>query len=151
MRFFNRNERDPEDTDNGDPFDVPNVVMYTPEMLTKRLLWDLVPCSDVEAMMPLMNLSPESPDVRDMEHRSSHERMATVMPLGEILSLLTPLVSGITASAMLINSGVPADEASAVALQRHHSNVLQAGVGAILANLFDMGIITYTEGTQFGE
>jgi hypothetical protein len=77
--------------------------------------------------------------------------MATVMPLGEILSLLTPLVSGITASAMLINSGVPADEASAVALQRHHSNVLQAGVGAILANLFDMGIITYTEGTQFGE
>jgi hypothetical protein len=151
VRFFNRKNDDSDNPEDIDSFEGSGVTMYTPEMLTKRLLWDLVPCSDVEGMMPLMNLSPESPDVRDMEHRSSHERMAAVIPLGEILALLTPLVSGITASAMLINSGVSVDEDSAVSLQRHHSLVLQAGVGAILANLFDMGIITYTEGAQFGE
>jgi hypothetical protein len=102
-------------------------------------------------MIPLMKLTPDSPDVAEMEHRASHERLNEVQDVKEMLDLLVPLVSGITASAMLVNSGISADEETAVALQRHHSSVLRAGVVAILANLFDMGIITYAEGVQFGE
>jgi hypothetical protein len=147
MGFFNRNKTKGD----GEAFEEPQVDLFTPQMLVKRLLWDIIPCSQVPAMIPLMKLTPDSPDVSDMEHQASHERLQEVVPAKELLDVLVPLVSGITASAMLVNSGVSADEESAVALQRHHSQVIRAGVVAILANLFDMGIITYAEGVQFGE
>jgi hypothetical protein len=52
---------------------------------------------------------------------------------------------------MLVNSGIQADEETAVALQRHHSQVVRASLVAVLANLLDMGIIEYGNGVQFGE
>jgi hypothetical protein len=127
------------------------VDLYTPEMLTKRLLWDIVPCDEAEQLIPLMGLSPDSQEVSDMEHEASHIRVTALTPLSEMLALLVPLVSGITASAMLMNSGNSVDEETASALQRHHSVVVRAGVVAILANLLDMEIIQYTDGVQFGE
>jgi hypothetical protein len=153
MGIFNRKNKDFEDFEDHDEFEEeePQIDLFTPQMLTKRLLWDIIPCSDVEKMIPLMKLTPDSPDVSEMEHRASHERLAQVLPLKEMLDLLGPLVSGITASAMLVNSGISADEETAVALQRHHSSVLRAGMVAVLANLLDMGIITYADGVQFGE
>jgi hypothetical protein len=120
-------------------------------MLTKRLLWDIVPCSQVEALIPLMGLTRDSQEVSDMEHEASHDRIDQLTPLKEMLALLLPLVSGITASAMLVNSGNPVDEETAGILQRHHSVVVRAGVVAVLANLLDMGIISYADGVQFGE
>jgi hypothetical protein len=125
--------------------------LYTPQMLTKRLLWDIVPCGEVEALIPLMNLTPDSPEVSEMEHQASHDRIDQLTPLREMLALLIPLVSGITASAMLVNSGNSADADTAAVLQRHHSVVVRAGVVAIIANLLDMGIISYADGVQFGE
>jgi hypothetical protein len=156
MGIWNRKNKDSGDFDDAGDFeefedDGPQVDIYTPQMLVKRLLWDIVPCPQVPQMIPLMKLSPESPDVAEMEHRASHERLAQVLPLKEMLDVLGPLVSGITASAMLVNSGISADEETAVALQRHHSSVLRAGMVAVLANLLDMGIITYADGVQFGE
>jgi hypothetical protein len=127
------------------------VDLYTPQMLTKRLLWDIVPCSQVEALIPLMNLTPDSQDVSEMEHQASHDRIDQLTPLREMLALLIPLVSGITASAMLVNSGNSMDEETAAVLQRHHSVVVRAGVVAVLANLLDMGIISYADGVQFGD
>jgi hypothetical protein len=150
MGFFNRNKGKDDEGEFGEE-EEPQVDIFTPQMLVKRLLWDIVPCPDVPGMIPLMKLTPDSPDVSEMEHRASHERLNEVRPVKEMLDLLVPLVSGITASAMLVNSGISADEETAVALQRHHSSVLRAGVVAILANLFDMVIITYAEGVQFGE
>ncbi len=144
MGFFSKKaeEEEPEE---------PQVSLFTPQMLSKRLVWDIIPCQDAEKMITLMELVPDSPDVSEMEHRASHERIHLVAPLKDMLDLLTPLVSGVTASAMLVNSGIQADEESAVALQRHHSQVVRASAVAILANLFDMGIITYTDGVMFGE
>jgi hypothetical protein len=146
MGIFNSRNKQEETEPEG-----PQVDLYTPQMITKRLLWDIVPCSEVEKMLPLMNLTPDSPDVSEMEHKASHKRLAQVGPLGEMLALLVPIVSGITASAMLNNSGFPADEEAAITLTRHHSVVLTSGVVAVLANLLDMGIIEYTDGVTFGE
>ncbi|MFF1701302.1 hypothetical protein [Streptomyces sp. NPDC058252] len=148
MGLFNRKRLD----DGGDDeFEEPGVALYTPQMLVKRLLWDIIPCPDVDKMLPLMKLTPDSEEVREMEHRASHERLQEIMPLKDMLDLLTPLVSGITASAMLVNSGIQADEETAVALQRHHSQVVRASLVAVIANLLDMGIIEYGNGVQFGE
>jgi hypothetical protein len=148
MGIFNRKNRDEED----DGFEEESrIVAYTPQMLVKRLLWDIIPCPDVDKMIPLMKLTPDSEEVSEMEHRASHERLQEVLPLKDMLDLLTPLVSGITASAMLVNSGIQADEETAVALQRHHSQVVRASLVAVLANLLDMGIIEYGNGVQFGE
>jgi hypothetical protein len=152
MGIFSRKNRDEDPLDglNTDEDDI-QVDLYTPQMLTKRLAWDIVPCSEVERLIPLMGLTPDSPDVSDMEHRASHDRIDALEPMREMLALLIPIVSGVTASAMLVNSGNPVDEETAAVLQRHHSVVVRAGVVAILANLLDMGIISYADGVQFGE
>jgi hypothetical protein len=150
MGIFSRKNRDDDSLDGlNTEEDGPQVDLYTPQMLTKRLAWDIVPCAEVEALLPLMGLTPDSPDVSEMEHKASHERIDQLAPLREMLALLIPLVSGITASAMLVNSGNSADEETAAVLQRHHSVVVRAGVVAILANLLDMGIISYSDGVQF--
>ncbi|MFE4681565.1 hypothetical protein ACFRNJ_12105 [Streptomyces sp. NPDC056721] len=152
MGIFSRKNRD------DDPLDALNtegedlqVDIYTPQMLTKRLAWDIVPCGEVEGLIPLMGLTPDSKDVSDMEHAASHDRIDALTPLKEMLALLIPIVSGITASAMLVNSGKSVDEETAALLQRHHSVVVRAGVVAVLANLLDMGIIEYANGVQFGD
>ncbi|MER5754319.1 hypothetical protein [Streptomyces sp. NPDC002088] len=148
MGIFNRKSKEEDGAEEEEEMQVD---IYTPQMLVKRLLWDIVPCDQTERLIPLMKLSPDSPEVAEMEHRASHERVAQLMPLREMLDLLVPLVSGITASAMLVNSGISSDEESAVALQRHHSTVVRAGVVAVLANLLDMGIIEYSDGVQIVE
>jgi hypothetical protein len=148
MGIFKRNNKD---KDTAGEEEVPQVDIFTPQMLAKRLLWDSVPCADVDKMIPLMNLVADSPEVREMEHRASHARRNKLLPLAELLDILTPLVSGITASAMLVNSGADIDAEGAAVLQRHHAYVVQTGVLALLANLLDMGIITYTDGVQLGE
>uniref|UniRef100_A0AAU3I5R7 Uncharacterized protein n=1 Tax=Streptomyces sp. NBC_01393 TaxID=2903851 RepID=A0AAU3I5R7_9ACTN len=152
MGIFSRKNKD------DDPFDGLNteeddlrVDIFTPQMLTKRMAWDIVPCTEVEALLPLMGLTPDSKDVSDMEHSASHARIDALAPLKEMLALLIPIVSGITASAMLVNSGKSVDEETAAILQRHHSVVVRAGVVAVLANLLDMGIISYADGVQFGD
>ncbi|RZU35965.1 hypothetical protein EV284_3448 [Streptomyces sp. BK022] len=145
----NKDEDNPLDALNTD--DDLQVDIYTPQMLTKRLAWDIVPCSEVERLIPLMGLTPDSPDVSDMEHKASHDRIDALAPLKEMLALFIPIVSGITASAMLVNSGNSVDEETAAVLQRHHSVVVRAGIVAILANLLDMGIISYADGVQFGD
>lgn len=146
MGLFNRKNKGDEEPD-----DDVRIDMYTPQMLVKRLLWDIVPCGDVKKILPLMNLTPDSDEVSEMEHRASHERLNEIEPMGELLDLLLPLVSGITASAMLVNSGASVDEETAALLQRHHSVVVRAGVVAVIANLLDMGILEYGNGVQFGE
>src|SRR5690349_15939967 len=110
MGIFSRKRDDefPEEL-NTEEEDV-QVDLYTPQMLTKRLLWDIVPCGEVEALIPLMNLTPDSPEVSEMEHQASHDRINQLTPLREMLALLVPLVSGITASAMLVNSGNSVDQ-----------------------------------------
>jgi hypothetical protein len=148
--FSRKNDDDIPDILNTGEDDL-QVDLYTPQMLTKRLAWDIVPCSEVEALLPLMGLSPDSAEVSEMEHEASHDRIEQLTPLKEMLALLIPLVSGITASAMLVNSGNSVDEETAAVLQRHHSVVVRAGVVAVLANLLDMGIITYSDGVQFGD
>jgi hypothetical protein len=148
--FSRKNDDDIPDILNTEEDDL-QVDLYTPQTLTKRLAWDIVPCSEVEALLPLMGLSPDSAEVSEMEHEASHDRIEQLTPLKEMLALLIPLVSGITASAMLVNSGNSVDEETAAVLQRHHSVVVRAGVVAVLANLLDMGIITYSDGVQFGD
>jgi hypothetical protein len=148
--FSRKNDDDIPDILNTEEDDL-QVDLYTPQMLTKRLAWDIVPCGEVEGLIPLMGLTPDSKDVSDMEHAASHDRIDALTPLKEMLALLIPIVSGITASAMLVNSGKSVDEETAALLQRHHSVVVRAGVVAVLANLLDMGIIEYANGVQFGD
>lgn len=144
MSIFRRKKKNEETAE-------PQVVLYSPQMLVKRLLWDIVPCPSVSEMLPLMGLIPDSADVAEMEHVASHQRLQNLEPMSGLLEILVPLVSGITASAMLVNSGNQVDEETALGLQHHHSRVVRSAVYAVLANLLDMGLISYTDGVQIGE
>lgn len=143
MGIFKRKKQDPEE---------PQVDLYSPQMLAKRLLWDIVPCGAVPSYIPLMGLVPDSADVADMEHQASHARLERIRPIADLLEIFSPLVSGITASAMLVNSGTETMEPElASALQKHHAYVVQVSLQAVIAELLDMGVLSYTDGVQIGE
>lgn len=126
--------------------EAPQETLFTQEMLAKRLLWDIVPCEDVPGMLPLMNLSPDSDEVAEMEHKASHTRLDAVVPMGSVLRLLVPITSAITASAMLVNSGNEVGSEEALAFRNHHHQILAVGITAVLASLIDMGVIMHVGG-----
>lgn len=113
------------------------------EMLIKRFLWDIVPDEDIPGLVPLIGLVPDSPDVADMESKGSRERLSGITPLLPLLELFAQLVSGITSSAILVNSGENVNPDVAVALQQQHRQVIQASAVAILANLLDLRVLSY--------
>jgi hypothetical protein len=130
--------------------DEPDLFLMSTQMLARKLLWDIVPCHQAASMLPLMNLMPDSPDVEEMEHRASHDRLDRLLPIEPIIQMLVPLASGVTSSAMLVNSGKDVDAETVSVIREYHHRVIQAGTTAILANLMDMGIIQYTDGVALG-
>lgn len=131
--------------------DEPEVDYYSPQMLAKRLLWDIIPDEDIPQFVPLMGLVPDSPDVAELEQEASHARLAAVAPLLYLLEHFAPLASGITSSAILVNSGERLSEELARSLFLQHRQIILASSVAIIANLLDMGVLTYSDGVQFGE
>lgn len=115
----------------------------SPEMLVKRFLWDIIPDEEIPGLVPLIGLVPDSPDVADMESRGSRERLAEVVPLLPLLHLFAQLVSGITSSAILVNSGENVNPDVAVALTQQHRQIIEASAVAIIANLLDLRVLSY--------
>lgn len=115
----------------------------SPEMLVKRFLWDIVPDEDIPSLVPLIGLVPDSPDVADMESRGSRERLAEVVPIVPLVDLFAQLVSGITSSAILVDSGENVEPDVAVALTQQHRQIIRASAVAIIANLIDLRVLSY--------
>lgn len=113
------------------------------EMLIKRFLWDIVPDDEIPGLIPLIGLVPDSPDVADMESRGSRERLSEVAPIVPLLDLFAQLVSGITSSAILVNSGENVNPDVAVALTQQHRQVIRASAVAIIATLLDLRVLSY--------
>lgn len=63
--------------------------ILSPEMITKRMVWDMVPCAMAVDVSKQLGLQPASDDVEEMEHLASHARLvasATLFPVVQVLS-----------------------------------------------------------------
>lgn len=122
-----------------DPHGPNTRVAITPQQMMKRLVWDIVPCSVATQTAIKVGLSPASEDVEEMEHRSSHDRLRPIEPIGPMIQMMSGMaVRAALESTEVVHGEVAStDPESAMYL---HGLVYQATVG-ILAELHDAGIL----------
>lgn len=106
----------------------------------RKLIWDIVPCSRVLEFMPKMGVVPGSEEGEAVEHRASHERLNSVLPIVAIVTRLGLLGGEVASRAILENQGI--EPTDAVIQQQ---SLVAAGVTqAVIANLIEMGLIDIT-------
>lgn len=121
----------------------PEYQVLTMDMLAKRLLWDVVPCAMAEDVRDYLGYAPTSPDVEDMEHKQSHQRLAKVGPIVPFLEQMARMVTPAVVSAMILGSD---DQEHTTESDRNDaveklSPVVFASTLAILSELMDMGLV----------
>lgn len=112
-------------------------------MLMRRLAWDSLPCGEVEPLLALLGLTPTSPDGLEVEHQQSHVRVASVMPLEQVLVKASDALGTIVSMAMTENKGVT-DAVDMERFAEQNAEVVLASARAIIATLFYENILTYT-------
>lgn len=113
----------------------------TPEMLARRLLWDIAPCQMAAEVAAFMGLPPASQEIEEMEHTQSHQRLAASGPvvpfIGELTKYATHAVVG--ATIMSSEEQVDEDERQHV-VERLYPMIYQSTL-AVVAELIDIGAI----------
>ena len=75
-----------------DPGSDAGALIIDQSMLLRRVLWDTVPCDDAQATAEYLQLPPSSPDVEQMEHDQSHDRLKEI-------EILLPMIYAVSDSA----------------------------------------------------
>lgn len=120
----------------------------SPEMLAKRLLWDVTPCELATEVARALGLPPTSDEVEKMEHRESHRRLMGASPLAPFIQPMASEATSAVLGAIMVthDMSVEADgEIIAESAERLLPVVSQASY-AIVANLIDMGLLHLPHG-----
>lgn len=128
----------------------PVVTRITPEMMLKRLIWDIVPCATAAEVAAQTGLHPASPDVEDTEHHQSHERLVQVYALTPFLNDFAIHAAKAVRGAMIVGSEDvdPQDEDKVLDVEVLAALVYQTSI-AIIAELNDIGAIHLPHTTIF--
>ena len=127
-----------------DPMEGP--IDLTP-VLTRRFVWDIMPCDQVADVLKLLGLPPSGSDEgTNVDHMESHARLARVGPLEEHLQAFAPVLGVITAKSMAAASGATLTDEQEQAFAEQHAEVVLHSSRAIIANLMSAGIIDYAVG-----
>lgn len=121
----------------------PEVMTLTPDMIKRRLLWDISPHPLVEDISKRLELPEVSPEVFETEHQEAHYRMIPIQPMWQSLSVLGIYSTEILRAAMVelaLAQGEEVDESRIVEVEQLAPFVIQA-TASILAELIDVGAI----------
>jgi hypothetical protein len=128
-------------TAEGQPRIQTNVV--TPEMLAKRLVWGVTPCSHAAEVAQYLGLHPASDEVEKMEHEEAHQRLLEVDALLPILQQLAYHASrAVVGSMIVVGDDVDnvSEEDRDEAATRLMPVIYQTS-WAILGEMIDMGML----------
>ena len=120
-------------------------------VLTRQLAWDCLPCAEVEGVLCKLGMTPGSPQGIEIEHGNSHARILTVMPMEAILQQLSSVLGSVISVAMTEHRGITDEmqEGDGMAqFAEQNAEVALASSRAVLAQLFEEGIIMYTPEAQ---
>jgi hypothetical protein len=120
-----------------------SVHTVTPEMLAKRLVWGVAPCTHAAEVAQFLGLHPASEEVEDMEHQEAHQRLLEVEPMLPILQQLAYHASRAVVGSMIVSGGdqenvseVDRDEAATRLMP-----VVYQTCWAILGEMMDIGML----------
>lgn len=117
--------------------------VISPEMLAKRLLWDVAPCNMVEQVRDLLGYSPASSDVEDMEHSESHLRLAAASVAYPIVAEMAKHAAQGIVGSMIVGSGDDIPDAVREDTIEKIEPVILMSSFAIIAELLDVGILHF--------
>lgn len=127
---------------------VPEPVDLTP-VLTRQLAWDCLPCGEVPGVLLKLGMTPGSTEGIEIEHDNSHARVLTVSPLEAILQQLSSVLGTVISLAMTEHRGITDDMGDGMeAFAEQTAEVALASSRAVLAQLFEEGIVMYTPEAQ---
>lgn len=110
----------------------------------RRLVWDALPHSEVEAYLPKFGLMPGSPEGHEMEHVNSHKRIEKLAPISDVLVATTQLTGSVLGKAIVEHQEIT-DPALIERAIRAYTTSVHAGSVAVLATLLDEGLIEITD------
>lgn len=115
----------------------------TVPVLVRKMVWDILPCDEVEELMPALGLIAAGEDVAEMEHEESHDRLELLKPVINEVEIYTTIAADIYSNALVesVSEEVPA--AHKAMLTEQNFMILRGGVIAVLAQLLDTGKLKY--------
>lgn len=119
------------------------VEIISGEMWRKRFCWDVAPCDKAEIVREAMGLNPASPEVEDMEHRQSHERLAAAAPMMPMLQMFAQFATEAAVNAILVEGDIEVPEYQKREMMEKTLPVVYQSSWAILAELIDMGALHF--------
>lgn len=109
-------------------------------LLKRQLVWDIVPCKQVQEMMPKMGLIPASESGNNREHKDSHKRLNNLGLIEEHVVRTAVLAGEVVGRAILENQGIEVSGLDDPQLQQYMKAV-QAGVVGSISVLIDGGVL----------
>lgn len=114
-------------------------------LLARKMVWDILPCDEVEELFPALGLMPSGEDVADMEHEESHERLEAVKPLSDFIEVYAAVAADVMTKAFVASVAEDIPPAHEAIFREQNQMLLSAGVIAVIAQLLDTGKLQYGE------
>lgn len=121
----------------------PGVTILSQAMLTRRLLWDTVPCDIAAATVDYLGLPKVSEDVEATEHKAAHQRLTDVRVLSPIIQAISMSATQAIVGSMFAEEEPehgPESEEYRDAVEKMFPPIYAATLGGI-AELVDIGLL----------
>lgn len=119
------------------------LVTISPEMLAKRILWDVTPCDMAVDVASYLNMSPASEEVEEMEHSESHQRLRGAAVLAPCIEAMSDHAARAIVGCMIVAQGDEdkiSEELQQEAVDKQHAVIFQSAF-AVIAEMLDIGIL----------
>lgn len=111
-------------------------------MLLRKVAWDVLPCREVQGMLPALTLHPSSPEGAEVEHQDSHKRIGALAPLEDHISVYSAFAARVAAaSAIQLNVGETDPNIHALVVQQF-AETGHIAASVVVAHLLEEGIIS---------
>lgn len=119
----------------------PTLIRVEPDMLKRRVTWDMVPCYMAEAVIAKVGLQPASDEVEETEHHSSHARLNEIIPYAPILLNIAQYASEAACSAIMVSAEEDGQNTDDIVSPDVLSAIVFNSMVTVLAELNDVGLI----------
>lgn len=116
-----------------DPFP-PLTLMLSPDMLARRIIWDMIPDDIAVDVIEEMELEPASEDVDEMERVEAVKRAMPLSPIAMEIVLMCNQIAHILEAGMLVSGGESYPPEVLI-------TIVQPAVTAVVKELVSMGRI----------
>lgn len=117
-----------------------SMTIVSPDMMRKRITWDIAPCDSAEQVAIKIGLQPASSEVEEMEHFQSHGRLQAVAMLAPVIQMTSVFSAEVVRGAMMVEHGDAIGDEQILEAEKLAPLIFATAL-AIIAELNDVGLI----------